>query len=247
MELVCAIDLLDGGAVRLVQGDYGRRIAAGATASELARRFAAAGCRRLHVVDLAGARAGRPIQLDLVAEVAAAARDEAPGCVIEATGGLRRAEDVAAALAHADEVILGTAAVEDPGFLERCAGRHPGRVGASLDLRDGRVALDGWERAGPGAMDPEPMARTLVEAGARRLVVTDTRRDGTLGGPNLGLLERLRRALPGVTLVAAGGVGSLDDLRALRDAGIDAAIVGLALLTGAVDVRAALEALEVPV
>ena len=89
MELICAVDLLDGGAVRLVQGDYLRRIDAGSEATEVARRFVAAGCRRLHVVDLAGARAGRPMQLALVEAVARAARDEAADCRIEATGGLR--------------------------------------------------------------------------------------------------------------------------------------------------------------
>jgi phosphoribosylformimino-5-aminoimidazole carboxamide ribotide isomerase len=241
MELICAVDLLDGDAVRLVQGDYRRRIPAGSGAPELARRFVAGGCRRLHVVDLSGARAGTPRQLALLGEVAAAARAEDPGCVIEATGGLRASEDVDAALAVADEVILGTAAVDDPGFLGGCASRHPGRVGASIDLRDGRAALDGWLRL--AASDPLPLARRLLEAGATRLVVTDTRRDGTLGGPNLELLAELRAELPGAVLVAAGGIGGLDDLRALDALGMDGAVVGLALLTGAVDVAGAVAAL----
>jgi phosphoribosylformimino-5-aminoimidazole carboxamide ribotide isomerase len=242
MELICAIDLLEGGAVRLVQGDYDRRVPADAGAAELARRFVAAGCRRLHVVDLAGARAGKPMQLPLVGEVAAAARAVDPACRVEATGGLRSEADVDAALGHADEVLLGTAAVEDPGFLARCAGRHPGRIGAALDLRDGRAALDGWLRVGSGD-EPTELARQLLAAGASRLVVTDTGRDGTLGGPNLALLGALRDALPDAILVAAGGVGSLDDLRALDALGVDGAIVGLALLTGAVDVAAAMAAL----
>jgi phosphoribosylformimino-5-aminoimidazole carboxamide ribotide isomerase len=241
MELICAIDLLDGGAVRLVQGDYERRIDAPAGPTELARRFVAAGCRRLHVVDLAGARAGRPIQLGLVGEVVAAARAEREDVRTEAGGGLRTDADVDAMLAVADTALLGTAAIERPGFLRGCAERHPGRIGVSLDLRDGLPALDGWRRI--GASDPADLARRLVDEGAERLIVTDTARDGTLGGPNLALLAELRAALPSAILVAAGGIGSLDDLRALAAIGCDGAVVGLALLSGAIDPADALAAL----
>ena len=233
MELICAIDLLDGGAVRLVQGDYDRRIAADADPAELARRFVAAGCRRLHVVDLAGARAGRPMQLELLGGIVAAAQAEAPGVVVEAGGGLRRAADVAALLAQADEALLGTAAIEDSQFLRACASIHPGRIAVSLDVRDGRPALDGWLRTGDG--DVVALARRLLDDGASRLIVTDTGRDGTLAGPNLELLARLRAELPDAVLVAAGGIGSVDDLRAVSEIGCDGAVVGLALLTGAID------------
>ena len=241
MELICAIDLLDGGAVRLVQGDYSRRIPADAGPAELARRFVAAGCRRLHVVDLAGARAGRPLQLALVAEVTAAAGAVGADVRVEAGGGLRTISDVDAVLDVVDDALLGTAAMERPAFLRACTRRHPGRVGVSLDLRDGRPALDGWLRTATG--DAVGLARRLVDAGATRLVVTDTSRDGTLGGPNLELLAGLRSALPDATLVAAGGVGTLDDLRALADIGCDGAVVGLALLNGAIDPAEALAAL----
>jgi len=241
MELICAIDLLDGGAVRLVQGDYARRIAAGAGPVELGRRFVAAGCRRLHLVDLAGARAGRPIQLELIGKVAAAARASAPDVRIEAGGGLRTAADVDALLAVADDALLGTAAIERPSFVRECADRHPGRVGVSLDVRDGRAALDGWVRT--GRADATGLARQLVEAGAGRLVVTDTARDGTLAGPNFELLATLRAALPTTTLVASGGIASLDDLRAVAAIGCDGAIVGLALLSGAIDPAEALAVL----
>lgn len=238
MELICAIDLLDGGAVRLVQGDYARRIEADADAVTLARRFVAAGCRRLHVVDLAGARSGQPAQLELVARIATAARAQAAGVRIELGGGLRSDADVDAALAIADDAVLGTAAVETMGFLRSCADRHPGRIFASLDLRDGRPAVDGWLRA--GSADVTDLAGRLVDEGAARLIVTDTRRDGTLAGPNLELLAALRRELPTAFLVAAGGIGSLDDLRALDALGCDGSIVGLALLTGALDAADAL-------
>lgn len=241
MELVCAIDLLDGGAVRLVQGDYDRRVSADREAPGLARDFVAAGCRRLHVIDLAGARAGRPKQLPLVAEVVAAARAVAPDVRVELGGGLRSQPDVDAALAVVDDVLLGTAAIEDPLFLAAAAARHPGRVGVSLDLRGGVPALDGWLREGSG--EAVAHARALLDAGAARLVVTETSRDGTLAGPDLPALTALRAAFPDAVLVAAGGVGSLDDLRALRDLGLDGAVVGLALLTGGVDPAEALAVL----
>jgi phosphoribosylformimino-5-aminoimidazole carboxamide ribotide isomerase len=242
MELICAIDLLDGGAVRLVQGDYTRRIPADIDAPRLAERFVAAGCRRLHVIDLAGARAGAPAQLELVAAVVAAARAVAPEVVVELGGGLRTRDDVDAALAVVDEAILGTAAIDRPGFLRACADRHPGRISASLDLRGGRVALDGWERL--EAADAPAVAARLVAEGAARLIVTDTTRDGMLGGPDLGGLAALRSALPEAYLVAAGGVASIDDLRALGALGIDGAVVGLALLSGDIDPAEALAVLS---
>ena len=117
--------------------------------------------------------------------------------------------------------------------MRECAERHPDRIGVSLDLRDRRPALDGWLRT--GGADAIGLARELVAAGASRLVVTDTARDGTLTGPNLGLLAELREALPDVMLVASGGIGSLDDLRAAAAIGCDGAVVGLALLSGAID------------
>ena len=242
MELICAIDMLDGGAVRLVQGDYERRIGTDVDAPELARRFVRAGCRRLHVIDLAGARAGRPMQLSLLGDVVAAARGISPDTLVEAGGGLRRPADVAALLAVADEALLGTAAIEDPALLRSSADRYPGRIGVSLDLRDGRPAMDGWVRTGDA--DAATLARRIVDDGASRLIVTDTGRDGTLRGPNLDLLRMIRQAVPDAVLVAAGGVGSVEDLRAVRDVGCDGAVVGLALITGAIDPVDAVAALS---
>ncbi|MEO6577366.1 MAG: HisA/HisF-related TIM barrel protein [Candidatus Limnocylindria bacterium] len=241
MELICAIDLLDGGAVRLVQGDYDRRVDAEVDPLELARRFVSAGCHRLHVIDLAGARAGRPMQLELLARLAAAARMSSADTAIEAGGGLRQPADVAALLEHADDALLGTAAIEDSSFLRAAVAAHPGRIAVSLDVRDGHPALDGWLRT--GAMDAVDLARRLVSDGASRIIVTDTSRDGTLAGPNLELLSQMRAALPDTVLVAAGGIGSVEDLRDAREVGCDGAVVGLALLTGAIDPAAAMAVL----
>ncbi len=245
MELIPAVDLLAGGAVRLEQGDYEREALRQADAPALAARFAASGVTRLHLVDLEGARAGEPRQLPLLRRVADAARAASPSLRIEAGGGLRSVEAVEAALdAGVDDAVLGTAALERPEFVSECAARWPGRILVSLDLRDGRPALDGWLRT--NGDDPLLLARRLVEAGAAALIVTDARRDGTLAGPNLELLARFRAALPGTRLVAAGGVGSLEHLRELAAVGVDGAIVGLALLAGAIDLDEALAVAGAP-
>jgi phosphoribosylformimino-5-aminoimidazole carboxamide ribotide isomerase len=243
MELICALDLLDGGAVRLERGDYERRVADGLDPLELVESWVSQGARRLHVVDLEGARRGTPSQLPLVARIVERVRALDSDVVVELGGGLRRRTDVAAAFdAGVDDVILGSAAIREPGLLASCAASWPERVFASLDLRDGELAVEGWTKRADGA--PIAVARRLVEEGAARLLVTDAARDGTLSGPNLALLSGLRAALRGVRLVAAGGVASLDDLRAIQACGIDGAIVGLALLTGQVRVAEARAALE---
>lgn len=245
MDLIGAIDLLDGAAVRLVQGDYARRAATVADPESTVRDWVREGMRWLHLVDLDGARTGRPVNLAAAGGLAAAARAVAPGVRVELGGGLRRVEDVAAALeAGPDVVVLGTAAVEDPALLIETAGRWPGRVAASLDLRDGRVALDGWTRERDA--DPIALAASLVAAGAAHLVVTDTRRDGTRRGPNVELLGAMRSALAGTRLVAAGGIGSVEDLRALAAIGVDGAVVGLALVDGSLPVRDAIAAVTRP-
>ena len=161
---------------------------------------------------------------------------------VEAGGGLRRPADVAAMLEIADDALLGTAAIEDPTFLRDAASAHPGRIAVSLDVRDGLPALDGWLRT--GSADVVELAGRLLDDGASRLIVTDTSRDGTLGGPNLELMTTLRAAVPGAILVAAGGIGSVDDLRVLREIGCDGAVVGLALLTGAIDPAEAMAVLS---
>lgn len=245
MELIAAIDLLDGRSVRLREGDYRRPVESRAEPRELAMRWAAAGVPRLHVVDLDGARAGEPRQLARVTEVIQAARAVAPGIAVQVGGGLRTQEAVAAVVdAGADAVVLGTAALERPGFLAACAARWPGRALAALDLRDGRPALDGWLRTFEA--DALHSAGRLLDEGAAGLVVTDTRRDGTLSGPNLELLSGVRRAFPQARLQAAGGVRSIGDLLDLQRRGLDGAIVGLALLAGHIDPREAAAALAAP-
>ena len=241
MDLIPAIDMLDGIAVRLVQGDYGRRAASDADPAPLVRDWLRAGVRWLHLVDLEGARTGRPVHLDLARSLVSAARETASDARLELGGGLRRVSDVEAALdAGIDVAILGTAAIEDPTLLTRCAARWPGSIAVSIDVRGDLIALDGWTRS--SAADPVELAIEAAQAGAAHVIVTDVRRDGTRQGPNRDLLVRMREALATTRLVAAGGIGSAEDLRGLAALGIDGAVVGLALVDGSLSIDDALAA-----
>jgi phosphoribosylformimino-5-aminoimidazole carboxamide ribotide isomerase len=199
----------------------------------LAERFVSEGATRLHVVDLDGAFDGRPSPglLDSIAAVA----ERVP---IQVGGGYRTLDAVAAALAAgADRVMVGTAALS-PAFLAEAAARFGQRLVVAVDARDGRVAVEGWTRSSDlGARD---LADRCAAAGVRRLLVTGTRRDGSLAGPDLDLLADV---LPcGLPVLAAGGVASLGDLVVLRDLGCEGAVVGSALWSGAFSLQAALAA-----
>ncbi|MEP7082763.1 MAG: 1-(5-phosphoribosyl)-5-[(5-phosphoribosylamino)methylideneamino] imidazole-4-carboxamide isomerase [Chloroflexota bacterium] len=246
MDLIPAVDLLDGIAVRLVQGDFARRAASVADPAPVVAGWVGAGVRRLHIVDLGGARAGRPLHLELAARLAGIAHESAPDVRVELGGGLRRLEDVEAAFdAGIDVAVLGTAAIESPDLLESAVARWPGRIAISIDVRGESVALDGWTRS--AAADPVQLAIELSGGGVAQLIVTDVRRDGTRRGPNRELLARVRAAVPAIRLVAAGGIGSADDLRQLAALGADGAVVGLALVDGSLSIADALVAAGQPV
>ena len=216
-----AIDVLDGRVVRLAEGVRERVTVEGGDPADAARRFAAEGASFLHLVDLDGAFSGSPSP-GLVDSVAAA------GVPVQAGGGYRDAASIEAALAAgAARVMVGTAALS-PSFLADAAARFGERLVVAIDARDGRVAVEGWTRASD--LSPAELAARCAEAGVRRLLVTSTRRDGSLAGLDLGLLEDV---LPcGLPVIAAGGVASLDDLLALRDAGCEGAVAGSALWRG---------------
>jgi len=195
----------------------------------MARRWEEAGASLLHVVDLDGARAGHPVQGAIVAAIAAAL-----AIPVQASGGLRRPDDVAAALGSGPaRVVLGTAVLEDRGLLRAALARWGGeRIVVGIDARDGLVATHGWrETTTTPAVE---LAREVAALGVRRVVYTDISRDATLTGPNYAALGELA-AIDGLALIASGGVGSRDHLVALAAIpGVEGAIVGQALYTGAV-------------
>lgn len=233
-EVIPAIDVLEGRAVRLAEGRRNAVTLEGGDPVELARRYAAEGAKRIHLVDLDGAFSGAP-SLELVARVAASGK-----LPVQVGGGYRTLESVAAALDEgAERVMVGTAAFT-PGFLEAAPRRFGARLIVAIDVRDGRVSVDGWTRDS-GSTAGE-LAATCADRGVRRLLVTSAARDGSLAGPDVGLLGEVLPA--GLPVLAAGGVASIDDLRALRALGCEGAIAGSALLAGRFTLPEAREALE---
>jgi phosphoribosylformimino-5-aminoimidazole carboxamide ribotide isomerase len=236
-ELIPAIDLRGGRAVRLLQGDYDRETVFGDDPVAIARRWEAEGATRLHVVDLDGARSGEPVNRPVIERIIGAVR-----IPVQVSGGLRDAEAVERVLAAgAARAILGTV-VADPEIARPLLERFGDRVIAGIDARDGRVAVRGWRETLD--RDAVALARDLVAAGARRVIFTDIGRDATLAGPNLEAMRRMAEAVP-IPVIASGGVGRLEDVRRLAALGcLEGAIVGLALYTGALSLPEALAAIR---
>ena len=236
-EVIPAIDLLDGRCVRLSQGRYDDATVYGEDPGAVAAAFARQRIPRLHVVDLDGARAGRPANAEALRAIVAAV-GEVP---VQRGGGIRTLEAVDETLATGvDRIILGTVALRDPALVREAAKRHPGRIVVGIDAKDGRVAVEGWlETSETRAVE---LAPRFEEAGVAAIVYTDIARDGMLSGPNLEATAELADAVS-IPVIVSGGVASEDDLvRAAGYAprGIAGAIVGRALYTGAVDLASAL-------
>lgn len=242
MDIIPAIDVRGGKCVRLVQGDYGRERVFNEDPVAQARLFAEQGARRLHVVDLDGAREGRPVNDELITAIVAAA----PAMRVQVAGGVR--DDAAVdrwASAGADRVVLGTVAVRQPEVVQRAVERHgPERVAVAVDARDGAVAVQGWLET--SELTAEALMRGLAERGAHHFIYTDIGRDGMLQHLDFAGFERLLDAVaPGVDracVVYSGGVTSTDDLRRLAEMRIEGAIIGTAIYDGRIDLREAMQA-----
>jgi phosphoribosylformimino-5-aminoimidazole carboxamide ribotide isomerase len=235
-ELIPAIDLLGGKCVRLTQGRYDAATEYDADPAAVAARFAGAhGVRRLHVIDLDGAKRGEPVNTHAVRAILGAAK----GIPLELGGGIRTLAAIETWLGlGVERAILGTAALRDPALVREAARKFPGRIGVGIDAREGRVAVQGWLET--SETDALTLARRFEDAGVAAIVYTDIARDGTGAGLNLGETVALARAVS-IPVIASGGVGSLEDVRAARASGVAGVIVGRALYTGAVDLAAALE------
>ncbi|HEV7562785.1 MAG TPA: 1-(5-phosphoribosyl)-5-[(5-phosphoribosylamino)methylideneamino]imidazole-4-carboxamide isomerase [Solirubrobacterales bacterium] len=242
MILYPAIDIRGGQAVRLLQGDYERETAYDADPADAARRWAEEGAEFLHVVDLDAAKAGEPRNLDAVRRIAAAVE-----CPVQVGGGLRDEAAVAAVLeAGAERVVIGTAALRDPEFLDRVLAVHGGRVVVSVDAKEGRVALQGWTEASEKGV-VEAVAE-LSSRGVSRFLCTAIEVDGTMEGPALGELGEIAAATE-AQVIASGGVGDLSDLERLAELAaktpnLEGAIVGRALYERRFTVTEAIAALR---
>jgi phosphoribosylformimino-5-aminoimidazole carboxamide ribotide isomerase len=240
VELIPSIDLLDGKVVRLHKGDYAAVTVYSDDPPGQARRFYEQGAQRLHVVDLAGARDGKPGNLSVISAIL-----KASPLRVQVAGGIRDQAAVERWLAAGVErVVLGTAAIKQPELVQRLCAAHPGVVVIAVDARAGQVAVEGWlESSGRSAHD---LARQVDAWGAAAILHTVIDRDGTGQGPDVAATVALQAQVK-ATVIASGGIGSLDHIRGLAAAGVRAAVCGRALYSGAFDLVEAIAAAGHPV
>ena len=234
MEIYPAIDLYGGKAVRLFKGDYARMTVYSDHPTEIAEAFRAAGAKRMHVVDLEGAKAGSPMNLQTIAELV-----KTFAGFVEMGGGIRSMqtlEDVFSV--GVDRVILGTAAVEDEAFLTRALETYGEKIAVGVDLKDGFVAIKGWtERS---ALSADSFFAKMQRMGVSTVICTDISRDGAMQGTNRALYQALSQKYS-IDLIASGGVSTMEDVQALAAMGLHGAIIGKAYYIGAIDLKQAIE------
>lgn len=239
MLMIPAIDLLGGRAVRLVEGKRERATVYSDDPAEVARAFVAAGAARLHVVDLDGAFSARRENIFAVQQIVRC------GVPVQVGGGVRGLDDCRRLFDEgAAEVVLGTVAVKDPKLIEDAGEALRRRLIVAVDARDGRVVVEGWTET--TTVEARALASSMAARGIAGVLYTDVRRDGTGAGPNVAASAELARAIAPVPLIASGGIGSLEHLRALARAGVPRAVVGRALYEHAFTVAEAIEAAAGP-
>lgn len=223
IQILPAIDLIEGRCVRLTRGDYGRKKVYDGVPADLARQYADAGVKRLHLVDLDGARAGEPRNLKVLEAIASAV-----DCELEWGGGIAHSEALESVFqAGATHAIAGSVAALEPELFQAWLGRYGAALILGADVRDGRIAVKGWLEQVPVTI--EELVQRFLPLGLKECIVTDISRDGMLQGPSAALYQRLQEAFPELSFTVSGGISSLDDLRTLDAMGLKKAIVGKAL------------------
>lgn len=241
IELIPAIDLRHGQVVRLRRGDYSQQTTYGVDPVETARKFQAAGCKWLHVVDLDGAREGRPMNLAIIESIV-----RGTGLQVEVGGGIRNEESMEYLMAiGVQRLILGTKALADMNWFENMAhdGRFRGRLVLGLDARDGLVSTHGWTQTEANLPKALDIARTVDGWPLAAIIYTDIARDGMMTGPNVHATEALTQVVKKVPVIHSGGVAKLSDIAALKHLAIVGVIVGKALYEGTLDAAAAVREL----
>ena len=234
MYIYPAIDLYDGKAVRLYKGDYAQMTVYNEDPVAVALDFKAAGATHMHLVDLEGAKIGKPANPDVIARLV-----KAFGGFVEVGGGIRTMETVESYLSlGVDRVILGTAAVNDPAFLEAALQKHGEKIAVGVDIKDGFVAIKGWTEK--SQLTAEDFFEKMESLGVRAIICTDISRDGAMQGTNRELYKALSQKYS-MDLIASGGVSSMEDVVALKAMDIHGAIIGKAYYTGAIDLKKAVE------
>ena len=235
MIILPAIDLYEKKAVRLLKGDYANMTVYSDDPLAIARDFVSCGATHIHMVDLEGAKDGTTLNLDVVTAIA-----QNTPLFTEIGGGIRTMETVENYLNNGvDRVILGTAAVNDRAFLEQAVGRYGSRIAVGADVKDGFIAIKGWLEK--SALSLEDFLRQMQALGVKNIICTDISKDGAMKGTNLALYQKLSEHFT-MDLTASGGVSSMDDVKNLKKMNLYGAIIGKAYYTGAIDLRAALEA-----
>ena len=235
MEVIPTIDLRRGRVVRLYQGDYKKETVYSEDPVQVAQEWAKAGAPRIHIVDLDGARDGSPANLDAVGRVAASVT-----VPLQVGGGIRTL-DIARNVTSLGvaRIVLGTAAARDSKLVrEICQTLGPEAVVVGVDARDGVVMIQGWLES--ASVAAEELMRNMAALGVGRFIYTDVSRDGTLKGPNFQAIAALMEEIE-KPIIAAGGIGTMEDMERLAALGVEGAIVGTALFTGAIDLQGAIE------
>ena len=237
MILFPAIDIVNGKAVRLYKGDYDKMTVYSDDPAAVACDFKACGAKAVHIVDLEGAKNGGTPNFDTVINI-----KKTSGLFCEIGGGVRDMDTVEKYLgAGIDRVILGTAAVEDEAFLRAAGERYGDRIAVGADIRDGYIAIKGWIES--SAVTAEDFFEKMQSIGVGTIICTDISKDGAMQGANRGMYRELSERFS-MDITASGGVSSMDDIVALRDMGLSAAIIGKAYYTGAIDLREAVKACD---
>ena len=234
MKIFPAIDLFGGQAVRLYKGDYDQMTVYDPEPLNTVRKFEAAGAKNLHLVDLEGAKTGQTTNLPTIEKLAANT-----GLFIEVGGGIRNMDTVRRYLeAGASRVILGTAAVTDPDFLVAAVAAYGDKIAVGADLKDGKVAIKGWLETSQEGW--EAFFDKMQALGVSTIICTDISKDGAMQGTNRELYKLLAQKYT-MNIIASGGVSSLEDIQALKAAGVHGAIIGKAYYTGAIDLAQAVK------
>jgi len=233
MEIIPAVDIKGGKCVRLYQGDYNRETVFDEDPVTAALTWYSKGAQWLHIVDLDGAVSGEPQNMDVVEEIM-----KESGLLIELGGGIRQ-EEVAEKLLRqgVSRIILGTAAIENRELVKKLCQQFGEAIAVSLDARDGKIAIRGWQKN--TVVEVLQLSREMVDAGMRRLIYTDIKRDGTLTEPDFDMIDRLLVEAK-VPVIVAGGISRLEHLQRLKELGAEGAIIGKALYTGDIDLGEAI-------
>ena len=234
MNIFPAIDLVGGKAVRLFKGDYAQMTVYSDQPLQVAKTFEAAGAKFIHLVDLEAAKSGIPANLETIRAIA-----EQTDLFVEVGGGIRNMEIARTYLqAGVDRIILGTAAVQDPAFLQEALKEFGGKVAVGVDLKDGYVAIKGWTET--SALTADEFFAQMEQLGVQTVICTDISKDGAMQGTNRALYQELSQKFS-IDLIASGGVSSIEDIKALRAMDLYGAIIGKAYYVGAIDLKQAIE------